>query len=443
LRPAFETLTGKLLPLDYADNGLLMLAFLGVALLVGFGAGSYPAVLLSAFRPAHVLKAGVNQGPHGGRLRKGLVVFQFVISIVLMTSTAIVYDQLDYVKNKDLGFQKEQVVVVPIGHSENLRPKAEVVKQALAQHPNVISVSASHSIPSYWLNRFAYLPEGAALEDRISLGDVSIDHDFIAMYGMEVIAGRSFSQDLASDSTAFVLNESAAQALGWSSPAEAVGEQIEWVFPMGFQGPIIGVVKDFHFGSLHTAIPPIVFHISRFGSNFISARIRPDDVSTTLAFLEQTWEHFEPDYPFEYFFIDESFARLYEAEERLARTFGYGAALAILIACLGLFGLAAFMAGRRKKEIGVRKVLGASVPGLVLLLSKDFLTLVGVAFVVACPLTYLAMNTWLDNFAYRIDLSWPIFLGAGLIALLFTFLTVSYQSIRAALANPALSLRYE
>jgi putative ABC transport system permease protein len=195
--------------------------------------------------------------------------------------------------------------------------------------------------------------------------------------------------------------------------------------------------------SVRDAIPPIVFHISRFGFNFISARIRPEEAGTTLALLEQTWRRFEPAYPFEYFFVDETFAGLYEAEERLARTFGYGAGLALLIACLGLFGLAAFMAERRRKEIGVRKVLGASVSGVVLLFSRDFLKLVGLAFVVACPPTYLAMHAWLQHFAYRIEISWPIFLMVGLTALGIAWLTVGYQAIRAAVANPAKSLRHE
>jgi len=444
LHPAFETLTGKPLPFDLGTGVPVLLGFLGLALGVGALAGMYPALLLSAFKPAHVLKGDADQGTRGALIRQGLVVFQFVISIALMISTVVVYDQLDYLKNKDLGFQDEQIVVLPIGHSRQLREKAEVVKQELMQHPHVVSVSASHSIPSYWLNGFFYRPEGAAQSDRISLRDVSIDHAFIDTYRMAVLAGRSFSRDLAGDSTAFVLNESAVRAFGWTSADEAVGKQIEWLFPnVGFQGPVIGVIQDFHYGSLREVIPPIVFHISRFGSGFISARIRPDEARQTLASLEQLWHRFEPDYPFEYFFVDEQFAMLYAAEERLGRTFGYGASLAILIACLGLFGLAAFMAERRKKEIGVRKVLGASVFGVALLFSRDFLKLVGVAFIVSCPIAYIGMDIWLQNFAYRIEIRPREFLMAGLAALIIALLTVSYQSIRTALADPVKSLRYE
>lgn len=443
MHPVFTTLIGKPLPLHLLGNGLLLAGLLGLVLVVGVLAGSYPAFVLARFKPARVLKGDVSQGAAGGRFRRGLVVFQFTVSIGLMASTVIVYTQLDYLQSKDLGFEEEQVIVLPIGHSEGLSAQADVLKATLAQNPHIIKVSASHSIPSQWLNGFDYLREGAALEEAISLSDVSVDHDFMETFGMVMVAGRSFSSELASDSNAFVLNETAVRELGWALPDEAVGRELEWLFSMGYRGPIIGVVKDFHFGSLHEAIPPIVFHISRFGSNFIAARIEPDDVGTTLAFLEQTWHRFEPTYPFEYFFVDEEFAGLYDAEARLARTFGYGALLALVIACLGLFGLAAFTVERSRKEIGVRKVLGASIASVVLRFLKEFLGLVLLAFGLAAPLAYLAMNRWLDTFAYRVTLGPGLFVAVGLAALLIAFLAVSIYALRAATTDPVNTLRHE
>ncbi len=264
------------------------------------------------------------------------------------------------------------------------------------------------------------------------------------MLGLHLIAGRMFSADLASDSTAFMLNESAVKELGWKNPEAAINKQLEWLLPgVGFRGPVIGVVKDFHYESLHRAIPPIAMHITYFGVNFISARIQPTAVGTTLGFLEQTWRRYEPDYPFEYYFFDENFARQYEAEQRLGQTFGYCSALAIFIACLGLFGLAAYSAERRTKEIGIRKVLGASVNGIVTLMSKDFVKLVLVANVIAWPVAWFAMNNWLQNFAYRVNIGWGVFFLAGALALVIALVTVSAQAVKAAMANPVDSLRYE
>lgn len=443
MRPLFNQLSGQSIEWQVTEQAPILLAFLALTFGVGVLAGSYPALFLSAFKPIKVLKASGPQGARGVALRKGLVVFQFVISIGLMASTVLVFQQIDFLKNADLGFDEEQVVVMPIGTSASLNERAAVVKEQLLSHQNVISVSASHSVPSHFLNSFHYRREGQAMDERQSFSDVSIDHDFIDMFGMNVVAGRTFSEDLASDSTAFIVNASAMQRFGFSDPEAAIGERIEWLFPMGFTGPIIGVVDDFHFGSLHNAIPPIVFHISRFGSNFVAARIQPTNIDQTLAHFETIWKRYEADMPFQYSFLDADVAAAYEAEERLAQTFGYCAALAIFIACLGLFGLAAFTAERRRKEIGVRKVMGATVPSIISLLSRDFVTLVGIAFVIATPLAYFAMNQWLQNFAYQIDIGPGPFIVVGIVALGIALFTVSYQALRAALIDPVRALRYE
>lgn len=443
MRPVFNQLSGQSIGWDWATQAPLLLLFLAVALGVGLLAGSYPAFFLSAFQPITVLKAGGARGVHGTALRKGLVVFQFVISIGLMASTVLVFQQTNYLKNADLGFDEEHIVILPISTSSALNERAVVVKEQLLAHPNVTSVSASHSIPSHFLNSFNYRREGQSLDERQRFSDVSVDHDFIDMFGMDMIAGRAFSDALASDSMAFVLNASAVRQFGFASPEAAIGQSIEWLFPMGFTGPVIGVVEDFHFGSLHTAIPPIVFHISRFGSNFIAARIQPTNLDETLAHIEDVWTRFEADMPFQFSFLDTDIAAAYEAEERLAQTFGYGAGLAIFIACLGLLGLAAYTADRRRNEIGVRKVMGATVPSIIALLSREFVALVGVAFIIATPLAYFAMTRWLQNFAYQIDIGVAPFLGVGVVALSIALATVAYQALRAALMNPVRALRHE
>jgi len=443
LQPIFHRLFGQELDMVSSATWPVMLGFLGLALIVGLLAGSYPAFFLSALQPVGVLQSETAD-MRGNFLRRSLVVFQFATSIILLASTMVVFDQLDYLQNKDLGFQKEQIVVMPMGHSKAIRSKWSTFKNELRQHPEIVRVAGSHSLPGRFLNGFSYLPEGAALSDRVGLRDISVDHDFVEMFGLHVIAGRSFSADLASDSTAFVLNESAVKELGWENPETAIGKQLEWLFPgVGFQGQVIGVVKDFHYESLHRAIPPIAMHITYFGVNFISARIQPTAVGATLEFLEQTWRRYEQDYPFEYYFFDVNFARQYEAEQRLGQTFGYFSALAIFITCLGLFGLATYSAERRTKEIGIRKVLGATVANLTVLLSKDFVKLVLLANLLAWPVGWFAMNKWLQNFAFRVDIDWGVFALAGGLTLLIALITVSMQTIRAALANPVEALKYE
>lgn len=443
LQPVFHHLFGQELDMVSVATWPVMLGFIGLALIVGLLAGSYPAFFLSALRPVGVLQSET-AGMRGAFLRKGLVVFQFVISVILLVSTMVVFEQLDYLQNKDLGFQKEQIVVMPIGHSKAIRSKSNTFKNELQQHPGILRVAGSHSLPGRFLNGFYYLREGAAQDDRVGLKDISVDHDFVEMFGLHIIAGRSFSADLASDSTAFVLNESAVKELGFENPEVAIHKQIEWLFPgLGFRGPVIGVVKDFHYESLHSAIPPIAMHITYFGVNFISARIQPTAVGATLDFLEQTWRRYEQDYPFEYYFFDENFARQYKAERRLGQTFGYFSALAIFITCLGLFGLATYSAERRTKEIGIRKVLGATVMNVTALLSKDFIKLVLLANLIAWPMAWFAMNKWLQNFAFRVDIGWWVFALAGGLTLLIALITVSMQTIRAALTNPVEALRNE
>ena len=371
--------------------------------------------------------------------RKVLVTLQFTISIVLLAGTAVVYQQMAYMQTKNLGFQKEQVVVLPIGNTA-IQSQFDAFKQTLLQHPNITHAAGSNSVPGGGLMSFGINPEGKEQDESWTAQAIRLDdYDLLETYGMELATGRYFSEDRPTDATnAVVINEAMARSLGWNDPLgkrlDAPGEVDE--------GTVIGVIKDFHFESLHQPVAPLfLYYAPRHGN--LSLRLTGQDLPATLAFIRETWERFDPAYPFDYAFLDQAVAQLYDSEQRLMQTLGLFAMLAILIACLGLFGLASFTAEQRTKEIGVRKVLGASVGSLVLLLSKDFTRLIGIAFVLASPLAYLAAQQWLQDFAYRIDLSWPIFLLAGALALAIAFFTVSYQAIRAALADPVKALRYE
>ncbi|MCI0695038.1 ABC transporter permease [candidate division KSB1 bacterium] len=440
LLPHFNAFTGKAIAISYFRDEFVLAALLGIVLLAGLLAGSYPAFFLSRFKPIVVLKGASLRGANSGSLfmRKGLVAFQFAISIVLIIATAVVYRQLDYVRNMKLGFDEEQVVVLP--YSENERP----LLTALAQHPSVLNVSVSQRVPVNTVNADGRTVRIEGSDDPIRVESYLIDDAFLDTYRIELVTGRNLSRIFASDSAAFLLNETAVKAFGWNSPAEALGKRLTW---SGWKtGAVIGVIKDFHMSSMHEAIEPLVLHTipqDRWWRTFISVRLRPDNLAGTLNFLETTWRTFTPNGAYEYFFVDDSFDELHRADQRFGQIFGYFAALAVIIACLGLFGLAAYAAEQRTKEIGVRKVLGASIASVVMLLSKDFLKLVGIGFTVASPLAYFAMNRWLQDFAYRIQMGPEIFVAAGLMALLIAGLTVFYQSLKAALANPAEALRYE
>ncbi|MGH7493576.1 MAG: ABC transporter permease [bacterium] len=439
LLPLFNRLSG--LPLDtvYQRNIPVALGLFGLTLLVGIAAGSYPALFLSGFQPVRMMKGVSSDGAKGEFLRKGLVVFQFVISIVLIIGTSLVYRQLGYIQNKKLGFDKEQVVVIPM-QGNTLRERYNVFRNQILREPDVIAVGAASNLPGRTVPGNMVLPEG---HKPRSMRMLFVDHDFPKMLGMEVVAGRNFSKNFPSDEhSAFLLNETAVKEFGWDDP---IGKQFAWILPDSVvkSGTVIGVLKDFHIKPLHERIEPLVLFIRPGRLNYIYARVAPVDVPATLAIIEKHWQAVYPEYPFEYTFLDDDVNRLYQSEQQLAQIFGYFAGLAILIAGLGLFGLAAFTAEQRTREIGVRKVLGASVPGIVALLSKDFLKLALIAFAVASPIAYFAMNRWLQDFAYRIQIGIETFLLAGVLALMIAWLTVSYQSIKAALANPVEALRHE
>jgi len=440
--PVFNALVGGAMTLGHFLQGPLLAALVVGVLCVGLLAGSYPAVVLSGFRPALVLKGRFRSTREGRMLRKGLVVFQFAVSIVLIAGTLIVSMQLDYLRSRDLGFDKEQVLVLDFRGDAEVQRQYEAVKEALAAHPAVLAATASDFTPGSGhgaITASVSLGNGQTREDVFAY--ILIDYDFLDTYGIEVVAGRGFSRDFPTDATeAFLINEAAVARYGWSSPEEALGRRVrQW----GRDGQIVGVVKDFHYESLHHAVAPLFMHVRPDWFRYLSLRIRAEEVHPTVAELEQIWQAIVPQRPFEFTFLDERFDRQYQADARFGRLFSYCTVLAILVACLGLFGLAAFTAEQRTTEVGVRKVLGATVPQLVLLMAKDLTGPVAVAFVVAAPVAYVAMHHWLAGFAYRVAISWEVLLLAGGLALLGALLTVSYQAIRAALADPVKSLRYD
>jgi len=439
VRPAFNHFTGKHLTVDLVNDPWLLAGLAGLVLVVGLVSGLYPALVLSRFQPVQVLKDGAYRGAGGFMLRRVLVVVQFAISITLIIGSLAVYRQMTYLQSTDLGYQRDQLVVLPVDNT-TLPGQFEAVKAALLQHPQVTHVTGSSAVPGQATMGFGIVPEGRPADETWTTQTIRVDdYDLIETYGMEMAAGRYFSDDFATDATnGVVINEAMVRALGWTDP---VGKRLDIPGEVD-EGTVIGVVNDFHYASLHQTIQPLALYMAPRWDN-LTIRITGRDVPGTLAHLQDTWERFEPQYPFEYFFLDASFAALYQTEERLMETLGLFTLLALFIAALGLFGLAAFTAEQRTKEVGIRKVMGATVMSLVVLLSKTFVRLVVLAFVVAAPLAYFITRFWLSSFAYRVELSWWTFLLAGLTALGIALLTVSYQAIKVALSDPVKSLRYE
>ncbi|MFB3133080.1 MAG: ABC transporter permease, partial [Rhodothermales bacterium] len=437
LLPVFNALVDRPLAVDLFDDGYLLGGVLLLGLFVGLVAGSYPAFFMAALSPVQVLKGSPGKGARGGRLRNVLVTLQFTASIVLVIATVVVVQQLHYLQSKKLGYNKEQVVVVPVADGE-VRAQYETIKAELMTHPSVVKATVFNQPPTNITSSSGADWEGKPDDRKASMHLTTVDYDFVDFFEIELIEGRAFSRDFAADAEgAYLVNETAARLIGGAS---VLGKPLRlWTG----EAPIVGVMKDFHYQPLHEPIRPFALYLNPQRLRYVAAKIRPEDFPATLAFIEKTMQAFSPDYPFDYYFLDEAFDRLYVAEQKMGQILGVFTVLALGIACLGLFGLGAYAAEQRTREIGVRKVLGASVGGIVLLLSKDFTRLVGIAFVVAAPVAYFAMSRWLEDFAYRIEISWWIFLLAGTLALVIALVTVSYQSIKAALADPVESLRYE
>jgi predicted permease len=438
LLPAFNNLSAKSMSLSLNGSWGFFLGLIGMAILAGLSAGVYPALFLSGFDPARVLKASTTVGPRGRTFRRVLVVVQFALSIGLIIASVVVKNQLDFVRNKDLGFDREQVVFMRFG--VQTAGFYEAFKLEALTDPAVLGVTSADQLPTYILNSTSSVSwQGKDPNDDILIHNTTVTHDYFATMKMKITAGRAFSREFTTDEKqAYILNEAAAELLG-EDPV--VGKSLTmWENT----GNIIGVVKDFHFKSVNTRIEPLVIRLRPPQPyTFLLVRLSDKDLSGTLERLGRAWDKVSPEFPMETSFLDEEFDRLYRAEQRMGGLFGAFTVLAIVIACLGLLGLASFMAERRTREIGIRKVLGATASSIVLLLSREFFILVILANIVAWPAAWYVMARWLQNYAYHAPLNPLVFVGAAVSALLIALLTVSFQAVRAALSEPVESIRYE
>ncbi len=441
--PFFNELASKQMNLSPADNPLLFPLLLLFAVVVGLLAGSYPALFLSTFQPIQVLKGQLSGGMKSGRLRSVLVVFQFFASVFLIICTLVIYRQLNFIQNQQLGFDREHVLIVD--DAQALGSKMETFKNEVLQVAGVKSGTISSYLPvPSWRSNSSFFPEGQmSQENSVLMQNWDVDVDYVKTLGMQIIKGRDFDKNMPTDSNAIILNESAAKILGFQDP---IGKKIYTFEDMQtgkmISYTIIGVVKNFNYESLRENVGALSLILSKYNKS-VCFRLTGDNMSQTIARIENRWQGLANGQPFKYEFMDQAFDNMYRSEQRIGRIFISFAMLAIFIACLGLFGLASFTAEQRTKEIGIRKVLGASVSQIVTLLSKDFLSLILVAFVLAVPIAWYVMSQWLQDFAYRTEIAWWIFVGAGLLSLVIALLTISFQSIRAALTNPVKSLRSE
>src|SRR6266496_5388430 len=446
LLPAFSNITGRNLSLDFSQQWFIIIIFLLLSIITGLLAGSYPAFYLSSFRPAKVLKGRLTNSLSAVALRKGLVVFQFIISVVLIIASVVIMNQMNYMRSTDLGFAKDQQIVIPL-RSTTAKNIYTSLKNDIQNNQFVQNAGAALYYPGIVNpSDMGLYKEGKSVNNAAHVHTNWVDESLLQTLDIKPLAGRLFSKEFPSDtSQRIILNEQAIKQIGFKSPQEAVGSKVYFDWRgQNYAWTVIGVVKDFHFQDLHVPIEPYGFQLNNVPQyNYLIVHAKAADVSSLLKSINTSWHKLNPNEPFEYSFLDEDFQKNYDAENRLSAIVGYFTTIAILISCLGLFGLATFSAEQRTKEIGVRKVLGASVAGIVALLSKDFLKLVAISIVIASPLAWWIMHKWLQDFAYRTKISWTVFVITTVAALLIALITISFQAIRAAISNPVKSLRTE
>lgn len=441
--PLVSSIAGKPFEAEAFFSIKGILAMIALAIVTGILAGIYPAWFLARFRPTAVLKGVSKSSRNSIGLRKALVVVQFTLSIMMIAATGIVYAELNFLNQHDLGFKKDQMIILNFEGDGQVQDKIETIKKAIAGQPGVVSVAASRAVPGEFLPNAGTgieVPDGK-IEFKIPL-IYEIDFDFIPTLGIQMVAGRNYDRKFITDSTgSMIINEAAAKLYGYTNPADAVGKKFDqW----GRKGTIIGVAKDFNFRSLHSTVEPLTLRYGMpWSLNRIIVNVKGDHLPATIKALENTWARLAPQRPFLYHFLDESFSKQYEADQHFGYLFTLFSCLAIFIACLGLFGLSTFTIQQRIKEIGIRKVLGASVPGIVMLVSKDFLKLVCIAIIIAVPLCIWVVQFWLNDFAYRISIGPGVFILTALIVVAIAFLTISWQAIRASFINPVKCLRNE
>ncbi len=431
--PGFSSLINRNLDFSQFFRGELITASFGIIFFVGIVAGIYPALFLSSFKPTRILKGVFKSGSRGSTVfRNSLVTSQFVISVILITSSIIVYNQLQFILNKQLGFDKEHIITFYM-RDPRLRNNCETFKSELKKNPAILDVTASGSLPHDIQRATRAKWEGSG-ENQPLIYYVEVDYGFLDFYKIPLVKGREFSKQYGSDQKEKILvNETAVAMTGWENP---IGKKIKsWT--------IIGVIKDFHFASMYMNIAPLALSLDPRGFLFLSVKVSSSDIPSALAFIEEKWKEFSPNYPFSYSFLDERIERWYQTEKNLSRIFMAFTTIAIVIACLGLFGLASHSVEKRTKEVGIKKVLGATTSNIVFQLGKDLIKWVIIANIIAWPVTYFAMNKWLQNFAYRTPLQTWTFLAGGLMALVIAITTVCYQAVKAATANPIDCLRYE
>lgn len=439
--PLFNELAGTQISAQTYLSWPVALLIFGFVAGLGISAGLYPAIYLSGVQLVKIFKQG--RGDRGGlSLRKVLVVFQYTLSAILIVATIVCWQQLHFMQTRNLGFDQQQVVAMPL-RTEKQSRSAQILKQEIRKTPQLAEATTSSKIPGLQLNNIVTLPEGVPVDRQQSLFTLVVDFDFFDTYKLKMASGRAFSKDHPTDSSAFILNEAAVKEIGWT-PQNAIGKGFEW--GLGKKGTVIGVVKDFHFRSLQQKIAPMVIHILPIRSGwygFLSVRINTGDNKAALRSMEAAWKKVLPNDPFEYRFVNEAYNRQYEGEQRLGRLSVLFSLLTIFISCLGLFGLVMVAVAQRTKEIGVRKVLGASAIGIAGLLSTDFLKLVGISIIVSTPVSYYFIDRWLADFAYRTTIHWWVFLFAAVVVVLIALTTIIVQAFKAALVNPVESLRSE